>query len=128
MMKFKSVLKPEGSIVSGVAVAGSVWVIYNQGLGSVAAAQMTDANHNAMETSRKKAAYTAFLFVSAVTLITRDANVGILGFGSIAAMELQYRHAIMADPVTGIMQPPGETGYQPAANVVPLNAQGYAVG
>jgi hypothetical protein len=127
-MNFKSVLKPEGSIVSSVAVAGSVAAIYALNVGTIAQAHASDANHGALETSRKKAAYTSFIFVSAITLITRDANVGIFGYGSIVAMELATRHAIMVDPYAGIMQAPAETTYQAAENVVPLQDQGYAVG
>lgn len=124
----KSVLKPEGSIVSGIAVAGSVYAIYSMNVGTVVQAHASDANHGSLESSRKKAGYTSFVFVAAITLITRDANVGILGFGSIVAMETLYRHAIMVEPTTGQMQSPAETTYQPAENVVPLQNQGYAVG
>lgn len=124
----KSVLKPEGSVVSSIAVAGSVYAIYSMNVGTVASAHASDANHGSLESSRKKAGYTSFIFVSAITLITRDANVGILGFGSIVAMEVIYRHGIMADPFSGQMQPPAETTYQSAENVVPIQDQGYAVG
>lgn len=124
----KSVLKPEGSIVSGIAVAGSVYAIYSMNVGTVVQAHASDANHGSLESSRKKAGYTSFIFVAAITLITRDANVGILGFGSIVAMETLYRHAIMVEPTTGQIQSPAETTYQPAENVVPLQNQGYAVG
>ena len=124
----KSVLKPEGSIVSGIAVAGSVYAIYSMNVGTVASAHASDANHGSLESSRKKAGYTSFIFVSAITLITRDANVGILGFGSIVAMETLYRHAIMVEPFTGTMQAPAETTYTPAENVVPLPDQGQAYG
>jgi hypothetical protein len=127
-MKFKSILKPQDSVISGIATAGLVYAIYNGALGSVASAHASDANHSALESSRKKSAYTAFAAVSAITLLTRDANIGVLGYGTIIALEFQYRHAIMADPATGIMQPPAETTYQAAENVVPLNAQGYSVG
>lgn len=122
--KFSSILKPEGSIVSGLATAGSVYAIYNLQVGPVAQAYASDANHNALESSRKKAGLQSFLLVSAITLLTRDSGVGILGYASIIAMEASYRHAIMADPNTGVMQPPSETSYQPAQNVVPLNLQG----
>src|SRR5229473_2983163 len=91
MPKFKSILKPEGSVISGVALAGSVWAIYNMNVGPVSTAHASDANHGSLESSRKKAGYMAFLFVSGITLITRDANVGLLGFGSIVAMEFNYR-------------------------------------
>lgn len=127
-MQFKSVLKPEGSVVSGIAVAGSVYAIYALHVGNIASAHASDSNHLSLESSRKKAGYTSFLFVSAITLITRDTNVGILGFGSIVVMELSARHAIMADPFTGKMQSPAETTYAQAENVVPIDQQGYAVG
>lgn len=124
----KSVLKPEGSVVSGIAVAGSVYAIYAMHVGTIASAHASDANHGSLESSRKKAGYSSFIFVSAITLITRDANVGILGFGSIVAMELATRHAIMVDPYSGIMQSPAETTYVPAEMATPVQDQGYAVG
>src|ERR1700757_1759114 len=97
-MAFKSYLKPEGSIVAGLAVMGSVYAIYQLSLGNTAQVQMTDANHPVAETSRKKAGYESLLLVAAIGLIARDANIIILGSASIIAMELSYRHAIMADP------------------------------
>jgi hypothetical protein len=127
-MSFKSVLKPEGSIVASLAVAGSVYAIYNMDVGTVSQAAASDANHPALESSRKKAGYTSFLLVSALTLITKDPNVGILGYASIVAMEIHYRHAIMAAPDTGAIVPPTEDSYAPAQNVVPLVAQGQASG
>lgn len=122
----KSMLKPEGSVMGGVAVAGSVIAIYSLAMGPVSQVAMTDANHPALESSRKKAGYTAFLFVSAMTLITRDGNVGTLGYTSIIAMEVAYRHGIMVDPVSQIMQPPSPSKYEPAENVVHMPLQGQA--
>lgn len=124
----KSLLKPEGSVVSGIAVAGSVYAIYSMNVGTVSQAHASDANHGSLESSRKKAGYTSFIFVSAITLITRDVNVGVLGYGSIVAMEAIYRHAIMVEPFSGQVQAPAETTYTPAENVVPIQDQGYAVG
>ena len=123
-MEIKSILKPEGSVVSGIAVAGSVWAIYNQHVGSVAEAHASDANHPVLESSRKKAAFQSFLLVSAITLITRDGNVGVLGYGAIIAMELSYRHAIMANPETGTMQAPVGSLYQAADTTVAPQNQG----
>src|SRR5215472_3539271 len=118
MPAFKSILKPEGSVVSGIAVAGAVWAIYSMNVGPVSQAHASDANHPANESARKKAGYIAFTFVSAITLITRDANVGLLGYASIIAMDLQYRHAIMAHPGNGEMQPPAGGSYTPAGGSV----------
>lgn len=124
----KSVLKPEGSIVAGVAVAGTVYSIYQLDLGPVSQVQMTDPNHPTLETSRKKAGYTSFIAVSLLTVLTRDANVGILGFLSIVAMEAHYRHAIMADGITGMLHPAAPDKYAPAENVTPLPVQGPTSG
>jgi hypothetical protein len=124
-MQFKSVLKPEGSIVSGIATAGGVWAIYQMNIGPVSQAHASDANHISNESSRKKAGYIAFTFVAAITLLTKDANVGVLGFGSIVAMELQYRTAIMASPTDGTMVPPAGSGYTPpSGNVVDFSNAG----
>jgi len=116
-MAFKSYLKPEGSIVAGLAVMGTVYGIYQLNLGSTAQVQMTDANHPVAETSRKKAGYTALVIVAGIGLIARDANIIILGSATIIGMELTYRHAIMAHPETGAMVPPGEYVNEPAGGV-----------
>lgn len=116
----KSILKPEGSVMAGVATVAAVYGIYQLNVGNTSSAAASDANHPALEASRKKAGYTALVLVSALTLITRDGNVGALGFGTIAAMELTYRQAIMAHPETGQMQAPTATAYQPAENVYPM--------
>jgi hypothetical protein len=110
---FKSIFKPENSIISGVAVAGSVLAIYNLGVGTLSQAHASDANHMSLESARKKSAYSAFLFVSAVTLLAKDVNIGILGFGTIIAMELTYRHSIMTNPSTGKMEAPAISAQAP---------------
>jgi len=125
MVTFKSILKPENSVLSGVAVAGAVFTIYNLDVGSVSAAHASDANHSALETSRKKAGYTSFLFVSAIGLMTKDVNILALGFASIIAMELHYKTAIMTNPQTNKIQAPSAAAYQPAgedmSNVTPIS-------
>jgi hypothetical protein len=123
-MAFKSVLKPEGSVVSGIAVAGTVMAVYGLDIGNVSQAHASDANHPALESSRKKAAYTSFVLVSALSLIAKDVNIAILGYGTIIAMEIHYRHAIMANPMTSMMEAPISTLYQPAQNVIPFPEQG----
>jgi hypothetical protein len=125
MATFKSILKPENSVVAGIATIGAVYSIYQLNVGSTSNAQATDANHPILESSRRKAGYTALVLVAALTLITKDGNVGILGGGTIIAMELSYRHAIMAHPTSGKIQNPStEPAFQPAENVYPIYAQG----
>jgi hypothetical protein len=120
-----SILKPEGSVMAGIAVAGTVFATYNLSVGNISAVHMTSPNDASLESARKKAGYVSFILVSALLLITRDGNVGALGYASIVAMEATYRHSIMADPATGKIVPPAESSYQPAAqNTVAL--QGVA--
>lgn len=124
-MSFKSILKPEGSTMAGLATIGAVFAVYQLNIGNVSQATATDSNHPVLENSRKKAGYSALALVAALTLITRDANVGILGGGTIIAMELSYRHAIMANPQTmKIENPNPSAAYAPAENVIPFAYQG----
>jgi hypothetical protein len=130
-MNLKSVLKPDASVMAAVATAGTVFAIYNLQVGSVATAHASDANHSSLESSRKKAGYTAFVAVAGLFLITRDGNIAILGGASIIAMELAYRHAIMSDPATGRVVPPvnPNTAFTPAGgNVTPITAAGDDMG
>jgi hypothetical protein len=56
-------------------------------------------------------------------VLARDPNIVILGGAAIIAMELHYRHAIMAHPDTGqmIRRPPATS--RTAQNVIPLDYQ-----
>jgi hypothetical protein len=127
-MVFKSYLKPEGSILSGVALMGVVFAIYQLNIGTQSQASMTDANHPVVETSRKKAGYEAAVLVGGIGLIAKDANIIILGSAAIIAMELTYRHSIMSDPQTGQMVSPMESSYMPAGGVTSSAYQQEASG
>ena len=122
-MTFKSLLKPSESTMASLATVGFVVAIYQMGPGNIAQIHASDPNHPVLESSRKKAGYTALAGVAALTLLTRDANIGILGGGTIIAMELTTRHAIMAHPVTGKMTAPEDSAYVPSqdqSNVVQM--------
>jgi hypothetical protein len=124
-MAFKSILKPDASTMAGLATIGTVFAVYQLNVGSVSQATASDSNHPVLHSAKKKAGYTALAIVGALTLITKDANVGILGAGSIITMELAYRHGIMSNPQSLKMQNPNpETAYMPAENVVPFAQQG----
>lgn len=125
-MAFKSVLKPEGSLMMGAAVAGIVFANYQLSIGPVSGAQASDAHHPILETSRKKAGYSSLILVGGIALLAKDPNIVILGGASIIAMEAMYRHAIMSHPVTGQLMPPASSMYAPAENVVPMDLQAQA--
>ena len=118
-MAFKSLLKPSESTVAAAATVGFVIAVYQMNIGNIAQVHASEPNHPVLESSRKKAGYTALAGVAALTLLTRDGNVGILGGGTIIAMELTARHAIMAHPVTGKLTAPESSAYVPNLQVVP---------
>lgn len=120
-MAWKSMLKPEGSIVAGVAVMGAVYATYQMNMGSLSQAQASDSNHPVLESSRKKAGYTSLILVAGIGLVAKDANIIILGSATIVALELMARHSIMSDPQTGVMQPPTSATYEPAQNVYQMD-------
>lgn len=124
-MSFKSILKPDASTMAGIATVGTVFAVYQLNVGSVSQATATDPNHPVLNSSRKKAGYTALAVVAALTLLTRDANIGIMGAGTICAMELAYRTGIMSDPLSLTLQNPSPAAaYEPAENVTPFPYQG----
>jgi hypothetical protein len=121
---FKPVLKPENSIIAGVAVVGLVWADYNLNLGSTTEVHASQPNHPVLETSRKKAGYSALVLVAAVGLLAKDPNIIILGGAAIIAMETSYRHAIMSNSDTGQLELPSASVYQTAQAVTPGAQQG----
>jgi len=97
----KSYLKPENSIIAGMATVGLVLANYNLHNGSAASASATPAWNNDLASSTKKAGYTSLLLVAGVSLIAKDPNVFILGCAAIIAMHSSYIHAIATSPNTG---------------------------
>ena len=121
----KSFLKPDAATIAGLATIGAVFATYQLNVGTVSQAAVTEPNNPALASSRKKAGYTSLVLVSALTLITHEANVAILGGGAIIALELSYRHGIMAHPQSmQMVNPNPAAAYEPAENVIPFNYQG----
>jgi len=120
-----SILKPEGSIVAGIATAALVVGVYQLNIGSMAVAHATDANDISLQAARKKASIEAAVVVSAVSLLAKDVTIFILGGATLVLYDWHVRHAVAAEPATG--QLVDNNGYQPAANVTPIIQQGQNV-
>jgi hypothetical protein len=100
-MTIKSVLKPEGSVLLGGVTILMVLAVYGKTLPNTATLHATQANDTNVEAARKKATITAEILLGAVSLITRDANVFILGGLTIIALDWHTRHANATDNTTG---------------------------
>lgn len=97
----KSYLKPENSIIAGMATVGLVIANYNLHNGSAASASATPAWNQDLTTSTKKAGYTSLIMVAGIALVSKDANIFILGCAAIIAMHSTYIHSIATSPNTG---------------------------
>lgn len=113
-MTIKSVLKPENSIVAGLATIAIVAGIYQLDAGPVSQVHASDAYHGANAAGIKKAGYTSLVAVAGISLIARDANIVILGGAAVIAFHAHYRHANMVNPGTNMVESPGASAYQPA--------------
>jgi hypothetical protein len=118
----KSILKPEGSIVAGIATGALVIAIYQMNVGNVVQIHMTPASDRNACAARKKAAIQAVAAVSAISLLTKDATIFILGGGIVFLLDWHVRHAICSSPDTG--QLVAATGYGPPTD---YQAQASAV-
>jgi len=117
MAEITSYLKPENSIIAGLAVVALVIANYNLHNGTAAQAHASDPMHPALVTSNKKAGWTSLAMVSGIALIARDANVFILGCAAIIAMHSSYLHSIAVNPATNsaVSSAPTASAYLPAA-------------
>lgn len=96
-----SILKPDGSVAIGIATGVVVYAVYDRSLPDVATIHATDAGDINVEASRKKAAWASAGVLSAITLLTKDVNVLVLGAVILFALDMHTRHANASNPVTG---------------------------
>jgi len=117
MAEIKSVLKPENSIIAGVAVIGLVWGNYAIHNGSAAETSMTEAFNPHTVSANKKAGYTSLIMVAGISLITRDANIFILGASAIILLHTSFIHSIAMQPGNAQIAgtPQAAAAYTPAA-------------
>ena len=97
----KPKLSGENSIIAALATAALVAAIYNMKVGPVSDLHATDAHDGNMAASLKKAGWEAVFVVSAITLLAQDANIAIIGGGTIILEEIFNRHALMTNPASG---------------------------
>jgi hypothetical protein len=109
-MAFKSILKPDGSIGLGIATMVLTYAIYDHNLPDMATIHATDPGDINVEAARKKAAWTAAAAISAITLLTKDVNILILGGVTLFAFDMHTRLANATNPATGSLVSQGQ-GY-----------------
>jgi hypothetical protein len=114
-----SVLKPENSMIAGLAVVGLVVANYNLHNGPVSSVALSPAEGGSgnLTTTNKKSGWTSLVMVAGISLLAKDANIFILGMAAIIAMHSSYLHSIAVSPqVNAIVSGPAAAGaYLPGA-------------
>jgi hypothetical protein len=100
-MALKSVLKPDSSVMTGLAEAAAVYVIYQAALPNHADIRTAAAHNTDIEAARKRAAWKAAGLLSFVFLLTQDLNSFLIGGLALGGIDVMYKHANGVHPATG---------------------------
>lgn len=126
MKLWNSILKPDQSVITALAVAGGVIAVYNTNLPTMVEIHAAPAHNDAVYNSMKKAKWTSAALVTGAYLLTRDANVFVAGGLTFVAIEWMFRHANAVDPNTGKMAP--YSGHGAMRDVATASDEGYDYG
>lgn len=94
-------LKPESSVMAGAMVAAITIAIYQMHLPSMSEVRRAEPDDPQLEASRKQAAWWAAGTVGAISLLTMDPNIFIIGGGTLAVMDYYHKHANQMNSDTG---------------------------
>jgi hypothetical protein len=89
-------MEAAASVGVGVAMMGVVYAVYNQALPSIVDQRGAPMNEPDSTSAEKTARWVSGGLVLAVSLITMDATVFILGGAAVVGFSWMYRHANMA--------------------------------
>ncbi|HLI36950.1 MAG TPA: hypothetical protein VKV80_06365 [Streptosporangiaceae bacterium] len=110
-------LKPEVSIGVGIGTAALVWSVYQTHLPTIADVRGAPAGNATVDSQRKVATAEAVGIVAAISLLSRDPTVFVIGGMMVIALDWSHRHANAVDHVTNRMPSvTGDTGSVPASS------------
>ena len=104
-MGLKSVLKPDSSVMAGLAEAAAVYVIYQAALPAHVDIRSAPAHNTDIEAARKAAAWKSAAVLGFVFLLTQDINSALIGGLALAGIDLMTKHANGVNPATGKLAP-----------------------
>lgn len=96
-------LKPEGSVLGGLAVAGVVYSVHAVMHPTVADIQGLPAGNKDVDDAEKKATWLSVGIVSGVSLLARDPGIFIIGSAATVAMAFLARHATWTESKSAMM-------------------------
>jgi len=108
----KSILKPDQSVMVGLAGAAVVYGFYQLNMPSMTEVHGAKAHNPSVSSSQKKAMWGGAATVGALFLLTKDATVFTLGGLMFLYEEWSFRHANSVNPSSGKVQPVGPSSQQ----------------
>lgn len=101
-------LKPEASVMAGLATLGVVVGIHQTAKPSQADLQALPAGTPDMDQANKTATWMSVIAVSGISLLARDAGIFLIGSAGVIGLKLWSDHNIQAESVLGRYLSPSE--------------------
>lgn len=101
-------LKPETSLMVGLATAAVVYGVYTQATPPIADIRTTVQNNGDMTAANKSAAWLSAAVVAGISLIAKDPTVFIIGGAMVVGMSWWTEHANAVNPDSGKAAPQGD--------------------
>lgn len=129
-MSLKSVLKPDSSIMVGLAEAAAIYVIYNSALPNHADIRAANPHDATIESARKAAAWKSAAVLGFVFLLTQDVNSFLVGGLALGGIDYMAKHSNGVNPSTNKLAMPGSSitgsAMEPGANETAYPMPDYA--
>lgn len=97
----KSILRPDTSVLVGLANGAMIITVYQHALPNAASIRTADPHDGDVEIARRHAAWTSAGILGFVYLLTRDRNAFLMGGLVLAGVDIMVKHANGIDPMTG---------------------------
>jgi hypothetical protein len=94
-------LKPETSIMVGLATAGAVAAIYSNALPPITDIRLAEAGDPDVSGSERGAAVLSAVVVAGIAFISKDPTVLVIGGATMLGLSWFHRHANEVNPMTG---------------------------
>lgn len=103
-------LKPEASVMSGLAVGALVYGIHANFTPTIADIQGLPSGNKDVDQSERKATIISAGIVAGVSLLAKDPTIFVMGSTMVVAMAFFTRQATWTDSKTGLIAPsPGQS-------------------
>jgi len=116
-------LKPEASVLGGLAVLALVFGIHQQATPTQADIQAMPQGLPDIDRAEKAATWTSIIAVSGISLIARDPGIFIIGSGGVVALSLWTKHSNYTESIMGRYLSPSEAASAGTQSTGPAPAE-----